>query len=597
MSVTGTEIIGAARLLSPLINDLYAGAKDSIRAGLRKWASGQYSEKIAERIASVEKVKTLWQLEKEVAVRDFYFPVSLIDEKQQSQVVSNLADLKTNRCIIEGIVGQGKSIFMRYLCVQELSQDQGRRIPVFIEMRTITTRLGIVERALEELRNYGVDADDNIFDYLSESGKLSLLLDGYDELEPDPQGNVLRELTSLSRRFPDLQIIVSSRPDHDPQKITGFSVLRIAPLPSHVHVSFLQRLGLGQMRASEIARAISDSPTEIANLITTPLMLTLTVLVYTFESQIPPELDEFYEALFTTVISRHDKSKPGFSRELKTRLGERALRKLFESFCFMAAQKELTRTLTGEQFATAFERAIGYCDDVKCSVEDFRSDICNVACLMQEEGFGHVTYLHKSIAEYFAASFVRRQQQSGAERFYGSARQNDSIWKGVLYFLSKIDRFRYNQLFLMPEIDQAFHAMGVDAGCPTEGSIDDAVLKTLVTKVLLLPRAQFDHRTFIKAITGDSSEGNFILHEIASNAMTGISSTIPWDVSTVDKYLRRDLTGDEVSVDQTSYPLPVEYVALRQFVRSFKQSISEIIKIYSGAKNFNSKEEAKHDIF
>src|ERR1700761_3961255 len=99
MAVVGAEIIGAAKLLSPLINDLYVGAKDSIKSGLRKWASGQYSEKIAERIASVENVKTLWQFEKEVAVRDFYFPISVIDEKQQSRVVYNLAELKTNRCV------------------------------------------------------------------------------------------------------------------------------------------------------------------------------------------------------------------------------------------------------------------------------------------------------------------------------------------------------------------------------------------------------------------------------------------------------------------------------------------------------------------
>src|SRR5260370_42237823 len=111
MAVTGAGIIGAGRLLSAVINDLDVGAKDSIRGGLRKWASGQYSEKIAERIASVEKVKTLWQFEKEVAERDFYFPISVIDEKEQSRVVSNLAELKTNRCGIEGIVGQGKSMF------------------------------------------------------------------------------------------------------------------------------------------------------------------------------------------------------------------------------------------------------------------------------------------------------------------------------------------------------------------------------------------------------------------------------------------------------------------------------------------------------
>jgi hypothetical protein len=615
----GNEILEASKFFSPLISDLYTGAKDSIKSRLRRWSGDQHLKNIVTRIASVENVRTFWQLDREIPIRDFYFPLSIIEPDDRSKVmigerelthisrinekrtkiISSLAGLNCDRCVIEGTVGQGKSIFMRFLCVQEIARENCNRIPVFIEMRKITPRLGLIDRIITELKNYGVEADEEILDYLCDSGKLSLLLDGYDELSADPMGHVLADILSLSRRFPYLQIVISSRPDTDAQKLSGFSIMKLAPLDPSVYVPFLQKLGLTRVRAAEIALAINDSPTKIASLITTPLMLTLTVLVYNFESTIPPELDEFYEALFTTVISRHDKSKPGFTREFETKLGERSLRKLFEAFCFMSAQKELTRTLSSAQFALAFERAIEYSDGADCSLENFRSDICRVACLMQEEGLGDVTYLHKSIAEYFAASFICRQQERAAAKFYSAALFDNSIWKGVLYFLAKIDSYRFNAMYLIPLIDLSFEIMEIDLQHPTDDSILRFIKKISISPIVFqynrLDRAELH---FPANLLENRIKNGFVIDALFRAVIKSVYDGLPVDRSLIqgcDNSQRFVIPGG--SIDEVPSRLAFEFLGMRHLVMPFKIAMARFQSMYASAKSFNAKEETKQDIF
>ncbi|WP_406869356.1 NACHT domain-containing protein [Paraburkholderia fungorum] len=612
------EILKASKLFSPLLSDLYAGAKDSIKSRLRKWTSDQQLKNIVTRIASVENVRTFWQLDKEIPIRDFYFPLSIIEDNFSSKtipnerelshvsikkegnhkIVSSLAELKHSRCVIEGTVGQGKSIFMRFLCTQELSQESCKRMPLFIEMRSITPRLGLIGRILDELKNYGVEADEEIFDYLCESGKLALLLDGYDELSPDPMGQVFSELGSLSRRFPELQIVVSSRPDTDAQKLPSFPVIKLAPLHPSTYIPFLQKLGLTRARATEIASAINESPTQIASLITTPLTLTLTVLVYNFESKIPPELDEFYEALFTTVISRHDKSKPGFTREFETKLGERGLRKLFEAFCFMSAQKELTRTLSVGQFAAAFERAITYSDVADCSLESFRSDICKVACLMQEEGLGDVTYLHKSIAEYFSASFVCRQQQSAAAKFYNTALQDDRIWKGVLYFLAKVDSYRFNALYLIPLIDLSFEIMQINLQNPTDESIEQFISKIANSPVTFnLGYRKGAELHFPANLLENKTKNGFVVDALFRAVVRAVHERLPGDLSLLEGYDEYRSFDTDGSIREVPGRLAFEFVGIRHLVMPFKIAMARFQSMYANAKSCNAREETKQDIF
>src|SRR5690606_19930394 len=224
------------------------------------------------------------------------------------------------------------------------------------------------------------------------------------------------EIEDIVARHPKLQIIVSSRPDNEIQKLSKFSVVDIYPLGVDDYFPFLGKLNVDADKSIAIVNAITSSPSKVSNLIKTPLMLTLVVMVYQSESQIPAELPEFFEKLFYTVFTRHDKLKPTFERKHYSNLSEKKLQELFEAFCFMAMQAGHGRTLNLSQFSESFEIAQECVKGSDCTEDGFRKDITKVSCLMLEEGFQDVTFLHKSIAEYHAAAFVKSSGDDFAKR-------------------------------------------------------------------------------------------------------------------------------------------------------------------------------------
>ncbi|NTX28689.1 NACHT domain-containing protein [Burkholderia pyrrocinia] len=480
MTVTTATVATGAKILAPLVKDLYIKAKNAGASYLDKWAVSQFPKRLAKKISKIESVKTLWQFEREVLIRDFYYPAA-VSFNGGKKKVENFDDLGASTVVIEGIVGQGKSMFLRYLCIQELSESGSGRLPIFIELRSVKPGNDLMDYILTEMKTYEIEATPDSFHFLAQTGKIALLLDGFDELDNSLVSSVVNELELIVEKYEDIVVLVTSRPDCGIQKCAPFEVLRLAKIGVEDYLPFLSKLGLTRTRANEIAIAISESPNEISELIVTPLMLTLTVMVYKSENSIPPMLAEFFEALFTTVFTRHDKTKPGFERKLQTGLGERTLQKLFETFCFMCAQAGLTRSLTAEEFASTFERSTDFFTEGATKLEAFRHDVSKVACLLLEEGVGDMTFLHKSIAEYFAASFVRRLQESAAQKFYGRVRGDYHKWQEIINFLSKIDQYRYNRFFLIPDCEDFLEDFPF--GASSEVGILETYLQKLTTGV------------------------------------------------------------------------------------------------------------------
>jgi hypothetical protein len=292
-------------------------------------------------------------------------------------------------------------------------------------------------------------------EYFFKSGKASLLLDGFDELDEALVKETYLEIEHLSVAYPELQVIVSSRPRHEIQKATAFQTLEIAPLTPAEYPAFLSKLKVAPEKSLAVRQAIRSSPSKISNLISTPLMLTLVLIVYEAESQIPETLPEFFDRLFQVVFSRHDKIKAAFNRKHHSGLSERRLQHLFESFCFMTLQMGYSRTLTQAQFDEVFDLAISYSENCMCEADKFRHDITKVACLMLEDGIDSITYLHKSILEFYAAAFVKRLNDEHAKMFYESVVEKDTNWEEVLIFLKSIDPVRYSRNYILPVVERA----------------------------------------------------------------------------------------------------------------------------------------------
>lgn len=458
------EALSAAavtRLLGKILDDLYELGKGMFATQLGRLKREAVRRQLTKRAAACEKVKTIWQLDKEVRIPEFYYPSRVIFNATVTKEASSLSHFpRKGNFVIEGTIGQGKSIFLRYLCAEELRGKGTGRIPVFVELRQVEATGGLQGALLQTLDEYGFEVTANLWDFYSKSGKFVFFLDAFDELPTECIPGVMAELDHLSSKYPDLQVIITSRPDSEIQSSRHFRTYKLAPLRQEDHKPFLKKLLQNDSDVRHLLQAIEASPTRIASLLTTPLMLTLVAVVYRAEQAIPPELPEFFEMLFTTLFSRHDRTKGGFIRKRYSTLSERDTQILFEAFCFMSRYHAMSTSLTDADIDRALRDGSKY-SGIPCDRDLFYQDITKIACLMQKEG-ARTNYVHKSIQEFFAASFVRRANDTFAARYYQSQRTNPRIWRQENAFLSQIDPYRYAKYFYLPEIATVENFYGVD---------------------------------------------------------------------------------------------------------------------------------------
>ncbi|WP_122582057.1 NACHT domain-containing protein [Pseudomonas viridiflava] len=458
MSSTALTVLSLSRLLTPVIADIYKDAKGKAREELSKWKTSNDIKKIAETLIKIDNTKTIWAPEEDTSLDKFYYP-SKISLNNLYVTINSHNDLPEDNIVIEGIVGQGKSIFMRHLASSFIKANPPAIIPVFIELRHITPKRTLTDLINVFLDSINVKYSPETLFYLTSSGKISLILDGFDEIPNECVSDTLLELQTLQTCHPRMKIVVSSRPKSHIQNALGFKVIPLAPLSNADYYPFISKLIQSELRRQEILAAIKECTPNIRGLITTPLMLTLVLIVYQTEHEIPSTLSAFFDKLFGVVFARHDRLKAGFNRQHYSCLSESKLKKLFDAFCFMLVQRGQGRTITQSEFNLAFDSALEYNPDYKCENEDFKKDIINVACLMIEEGLDKITFLHKSILDYHAAAFVKDLPDDLAQKFYEAAYMHIIRWQHVVEFLESIDPYRHAKDYIVKNYPEGLNEL------------------------------------------------------------------------------------------------------------------------------------------
>ncbi|WP_029144166.1 NACHT domain-containing protein [Methylotenera mobilis] len=208
----------ALSLLRKPLEDLYNLGKEKFETELNEWKNDAKAKQLVRKVLVYDKVRTIWQKTKDVRISQMYYAPRIIFSDEVTRSVDSLAKIPTaQNYVIEGTVGQGKSVFLRYLCLQELKENSTGRIPIFIELRTIEKHLSLENAIKAGLDNLGFVINDALYEFYLKSGKIVLLLDGFDELPSKHILSVMEELECLSVKYSSLQVIVTSRPDRDIQ--------------------------------------------------------------------------------------------------------------------------------------------------------------------------------------------------------------------------------------------------------------------------------------------------------------------------------------------------------------------------------------------
>lgn len=455
--ITGTALAAVSvKSLESIVDRLQSAAGSAAKKQISNWRTRKGLKTAFQRMTAVRKVKTIWQIDKEVDLLDFYYPTRVLYDSAVISVRS-LLHLPDTNCLFTGTAGQGKSILLRYLCASELAA--GQRFPLFLQLRRLDENTRLMDLALTACTDLGLPLSEDGFVDLADQGLIVLLLDGFDEVPEDLRSRTISDIESLAHRHIDMRIYSTSRPGSGIEQSAVFRVLSLVPLDTSDLPNIIRRLTDDEALTKQLLVAIRRKPS-LQELITTPLLVTLLLITYKAEQTIPDSMSDFYEGLFDLLLSRHDKTKPGFIRPRQCPLGNRAMEEVFDAFCFTTKREERAAMKHDDAFKAA-RSSLRYCGH-SSDPEKFIEDIVKITCLLVEEG-RLLHFVHKSVQEFHSARFIKSLQDEKLRQFYDRIRRQEwRAWGQELQFLREMDSLRFIRFFALPDIEELLNGAGSD---------------------------------------------------------------------------------------------------------------------------------------
>jgi predicted NACHT family NTPase len=236
------------------------------------------SKYAVKKVEHVRKVKTLWQTNKAIDLKTFYcHPHVTVDKKRKHvRTIDEFGD--SNTILIQGIAGQGKSIFLRYLYSTTMMAT--RTFPIFIELRRITDVETLFHNISKSLGLSEHPYKSQITTKLLEAGKLSLFLDGFDEVSEPYRQTLIREITDLIDLYPDVSIILSSRPNTGIEMCNPLKVCKLSNLENDEYKDVILKISHEKGYAEKLIDKIETEKTYVKSILITPLLVSQLVMIY-----------------------------------------------------------------------------------------------------------------------------------------------------------------------------------------------------------------------------------------------------------------------------------------------------------------------------
>ncbi len=456
--MSASKLAGSATesLIGNLISDLYSYLKGHLSEKIKLWHIGQKTQQIKlikKHIHNIQRVKTLWQVDKSVDLNRFYCDSHIFLGAQRTKITS-LKDLfPRKQIVITGIAGQGKSILLRYLCCNILRQ--GEYLPIFIELRRILSPDSLDKHIIRYFETIGISADEHLLKLLLASGKIVLLLDGFDEIQETEKTHIIDEIEHLGQTYDSL-IIITSRPESGIERSSLFEIVKLDNLRGNEYIQVIKKLTFDKKLAETLIKQVELNKSNLQEVLCTPLLVTLLVMAYKSFQELPAQLSDFYDSIFQVLLQRHDGAKPGYKRPRRCNLNDNQYRTIFECMCYLS--KKTNKSIFTHEELCKFAKEAFSLQQLGEQSDEFLTDIIRVTCLILKEG-EDFRFIHKSVQEYYAASYIKHRTENNAIKFYSffvdfseDEVRRVAQWGQEMRFLSEIDQYRYSKYYLLPSL-------------------------------------------------------------------------------------------------------------------------------------------------
>ncbi|WP_336758953.1 NACHT domain-containing protein [Aeromonas hydrophila] len=424
--------------------------KDLLRQLSESSAATIYVDKY---VSKSLKMRTLHSVESDVYLDEIYSPLKLIAQSNGDEfLIDDKVTLSLGRVInIIGLAGQGKSTILKKLFLEEMRAK--KRFPFIIELRKVESS-SIMDVFKGTLVSIGLSIQTGSVELLLQSRKVVLMLDGFDEISSSKRMSVLQEIITIKTRY-DCDILVTTRPDTEICREVGVTNVTVKKLNESDVISILSKLDKKQ-ELIELPELIKNNKS-LRETLVTPILVNLLYVCYPYLDVVPENIVDFYDKLFFTLYSRHDKIK-NFNREKYSNITSVQAVNIFNAFCFDSLSKGIL-DFSEDSLNSHLIKSL-HINGISCDgIDNVRSDIINITCLIQRDGYDRYVFLHKSIQEFHAAKFIRSLSFEHKSRLYNRLLEvvdSEDKYDYVINFLKAIDTNDYESLLVMKYFEKYF---------------------------------------------------------------------------------------------------------------------------------------------
>ncbi|WP_316851593.1 NACHT domain-containing protein [Pedobacter agri] len=408
-----------------------------------------------------EQTKTFLYRQETVNFYDVFFAVSL-QNSGGAKAIENCEELFEQQRFVSiiGSAGSGKTMLMKHFFLQSIKSAFG--IPLFIELRSLNDFKGsFTDFIYEVILQSKLSPDQRILERLLESGAFVIMLDGYDEIYSTHKQYLTNDIERFIDRYTKNHFIISSRPSSGIESLSRFNNYQVNPL-SKKQINEFVEVVLHGSEDIELAKNIKQTIAkpenkEYSHLLSSPLLLSMFILTFSKNPELPKTKSKFYWNVFDTLASKHDvfTKRGGYQHERKSGLHNEDFELILQCLAFISLSEGMLN-FDSEYLNKTLQKIkekLKMSYDTSLVIEDL-----NVAIsILVVDGIEY-KFPHKSIQEYFAVMFMKSQPVQAKEGFYKKAfkriaeRTNGSmnLWNLAM----EVDRNDFSRLFILPLIEE-----------------------------------------------------------------------------------------------------------------------------------------------
>ena len=265
-----------------------------------------------------------------VSFTDNYDTTHIIEDKELSNFI-----LHKRRVILSGNAGLGKSLLCKSIFLEMVNKAESI-YPIFIEMRDLRNHynLSLLEYICWELSDVKNKINISTLETLIRNGNILLILDGLDEIDFDIKNEYSIQILELTKKYPRLNILVSSRPDDSLRSWTNFCEININELNKKQSIELIKKLRYDEKTKNQFINKIDNELYEShKSFVGNPLLLTMMLMTFQEFAEFPNKIYLFYEQAFQTLFLKHDSLKNLYIRKSRAGMDIHEFKRVFSYFC------------------------------------------------------------------------------------------------------------------------------------------------------------------------------------------------------------------------------------------------------------------------